>query len=191
MASNPCPNSEAYYTHLDIRDADRTVFVLKVHANGIATLYLGESHPLVALMDVHSPIEIQFSSIATDSLKGIHGKFSHGMATLHPPCQLASVRLSDNKEYSIRIPIRSKLIELNTHLLDQPTLLRSNRDDNGFLCIFKPKVDDLHNFKLCLPITRARNKTITCPVIQAMSDELAQWAASAIIIDLQEYDCKV
>ena len=106
------------------------------HPNGLLVLGLAPSHSL--LQPCASRVrELQFREEISE--QEAFGKRGRGGANLLPKTVLADISLEDGSQIEVQASIEARLIELNTNLQDQPGLLQSCPEDEGFVAILQPK----------------------------------------------------
>ena len=123
------------YYMLDCGGKFQDMCILR-HPNGLLVLSLAPSH---SLLQPSAPrvIEVQFRDSISEH--EAFGKRGRGGANLLPKTVLADISLSDGSRIHVQAGIEGRLIELNSALREQPQLLQSCPEDEGFVAILQPK----------------------------------------------------
>ena len=106
------------------------------HPNGLLVLGLAPSH---GLLTASAPRvrEVQFREEVSEH--EAYGKRGRGGANLLPQTVLADIVLEDGSQVQLQASLEARLIELNAALREQPQLLQSCPEDEGFVAILQPK----------------------------------------------------
>lgn len=113
----PPPFSKAY----DTKPNEDSTCSLFVHENAICGLCVGPSHP--ALTDEAGEItSLQWLVAPGDSIQ---------------PNQPLLLLTTTTSQYHFCSPVPGKLVQLNPKLSLQPQLIRTDRENKGFVCLIK------------------------------------------------------
>jgi glycine cleavage system H lipoate-binding protein len=73
----------------------------------------------------------------------VSGKKKRGAVFLTPDSTLCRITLEDGSEHNLSSVVRGKLIEINPRLVANPNLLLSRHEDEGYLAILAPKLNEI------------------------------------------------
>ena len=106
------------------------------HPNGLFVLGFAPSHTLL-LPSAPRVCEVHFREEVSEH--EAYGKRGRGGANLLPRTILCDLSLDNGSQIQVSAGIEARLIELNGALREQPGLLQSCPEDEGFVAILQPK----------------------------------------------------
>lgn len=125
---------------------------MRVHANGLVLLLLGPGHPLRPLARREGIASLRYSPAALSGVSEISGRRKRGSQALRPGQALLHVRTKAGRDLALPVPLRARLLELNTALQNNPeTVLLAEGEPaeaRAFLAIFAPRWPDLCRYEL-------------------------------------------
>jgi hypothetical protein len=111
-----------------------------VHSNGVCVLAVSPSHPML------QNSEVKVSSIAYRSHDSknlmetaVRGKKKSGATFILPRDMVCTVTLSDGSTVTLYGCVRASVVEINTRLLEDPSLLGK---PEGYIAILLPKMEE-------------------------------------------------
>lgn len=168
-AKNPLPYYESAFTVLKLMKDEKYLYSFRLHANSVGVLCLGPDHPLLSLPDSWTITKVDYSDSAHQALVTMSGRRKKGAGVLFPPAHLLTITLIHNYNYNrnnvisnaqsmiIYLPIRLKLIEINSSLERFPWLLKTCHTNRGFLAIGLLRHDYAQALAATLPIQSRRS----------------------------------
>ncbi|MCP9261631.1 hypothetical protein DINM_004975 [Dirofilaria immitis] len=111
-------------------------YILKNGENGLCYLRHPNGVIIVTLYKNHELVRKRIRRIDWH-MKKIKGLIEGGLALL-PDTKLCIVHCDDGTEYVLRAGIRALLIEVNERLLEDPNLMRSAAENQGYIAIIIP-----------------------------------------------------
>jgi len=121
-----------YYYIKENADGSAEPYKVLYHSNRICLICLAPEHPALSA----GVNDINYDIGNLDRSKNIvKGKGKKGGMVLSPETTLAVLTAADNKVYKIPSCLRSKLIEVNTNLIENPKHLESSLEGEGYLAI--------------------------------------------------------
>jgi len=112
-----------------------------LHSNGLVVVGVASSHPLLAA-------GVKTVSFATGKNKRDladmkpRGKKKRGTLFLQPDTAICEVTCENGATYTLRGAVKGNLIEVNTRLLKDPSLLATRPETEGYIAIVGTKKGD-------------------------------------------------
>ncbi|CAJ1344935.1 unnamed protein product [Effrenium voratum] len=115
--------------------SDEGDLCVKRHPNGLLVVGLAPSHPLRS--GSGSVVKLEFHEDISE--KEAHGKRGRGGANVSRKTVIAEISLQDGSVVQVKAPFEAQLVELNSNLTEEPQLLQSSPEDEGFVAILQPR----------------------------------------------------
>jgi len=149
---NPCPSHLLQFTDFALGAAGHDdLYIMRVHANGLVLLLLGPGHPLRPLARREGVFTLRYSAEALSAVSEISGRRKRGSQMLQLGAPFLTVCTRAGRELSLPVPIRARVLELNSALQKNPeaTLLAKGESASAraFLAIFAPRWQDLCRYE--------------------------------------------
>lgn len=112
------------------------------HSNRICLIGLSSMHEAMKKTIVNVNFDIGNVDRSQNNVKG---KGKKGAMNLQPTSTLAIIKCSDGTEYNIVSCITGKLIEINSKLLQNPELIKTEGD--GYVAVVLPKPENCDGIK--------------------------------------------
>jgi len=145
-----------YRLNVKVKQNDHLVLL---HSNKVAVCSLAPTHPLLD-KEKYKVEKIEFIQYVNDEMRGKHKHFANNLNYDQPLCKIIAKNLkpSENETDTISFMIYSclnaKLVEINEKLFEQPELIQEKPNNEGYLAILLPKLDNL-NTQLAKLITHS------------------------------------
>lgn len=127
--------TERYYSKrfcVDVNNIVGNDHLLLFHSNKICLVTLAPSHPVFG--EENLTIDYQVGNL--DRTKNmVKGKGKKGGQHLENNSILCKITGSNGKVYDVRSCIKGKLIEVNENLIENPNLLKTNPDSEGYIAV--------------------------------------------------------
>jgi hypothetical protein len=127
---------ERYYTELfacDVMGKPHEDQYVHMHSNRLCVVGVAPTHPLMR-EEIRA---IVFTSHVLDSR--VSGKKKRGGEFMLPQTILCHVHCTSGASFAIRSCIRGRLLEVNEELVQNPSLLQTKHESDGYLIIVQPK----------------------------------------------------
>ncbi|XP_037953740.1 protein Abitram [Teleopsis dalmanni] len=124
--------------------ANPTPYKVLFHSNRVCLICLAPEHP--ALKEGISSINFDIGNI-NRSKNSVKGKGKKGGMVLQADSTLALLTTVTGKTYKIPSCVRSKLIEVNTNLVNNPSLFSTAKEGEDYLAIVLPKPEHCDEIK--------------------------------------------
>lgn len=165
------PYYNSKFTVLKLSNQGRHLYTLRLHANSVGILCLGPDHPLLSLPEGWTVSKVEYADSALQALVTMSGKRKKGAGVLFPPSTLLTVTVhraggEDNfdstasaKEIQVPVclPLRIKLIEINSVMHQYPNRLITSPDSQGYLAVGLLRRDYAQALAAVLPIQSCRS----------------------------------
>ncbi|XP_071452806.1 protein Abitram [Hetaerina americana] len=115
-------------------------FCVLFHSNKICVVTLAPSHPILKFKKEIVDINFQVSTKVDRLQNKVSGKGKKGAQNLVPNSALCFVKCSDDSKYTLYSCIQGKLVEINEHLKERPSLLVNKPSSDGYIAIIIPKL---------------------------------------------------
>lgn len=134
--------TERYFTPHYCVDVQKPMddICIQIHSNRICMLTLAPSHPLVQENCKIDKISFKVTDKVDRSVNKISGKGKHGAQALQQNSNICIVTCADGTIWQIKCCMNGKLIEVNEGLLIDPSLLKKQPHDGGYIAIILPNL---------------------------------------------------
>lgn len=134
-----------YFIQENNRQEDQCVLF---HSNRIALITLAPTHPILKENKLIKKIDFQINDNCNRAKNKVSGKGKRGAQPLQKNSILCHIICEDGSNYSPRSCINGKLVEVNDQLIENPNLLTTSPQEEGFIALVLPnlhKVDEIKN----------------------------------------------
>eukprot|EP00117_Sycon_ciliatum_P010266 scpid72152/ scgid12232/ Protein FAM206A len=128
---------------IDIKDVPGQDQCILQHSNKVCVVCIAPSHALLTSKPVS--VDFQVNEKTDRSASKVRGKRKRGGQWLTAYSPLCKVQCEDGKEYIIYSCIRGDLLEVNETLVENPSLLSSWPQSNGYIAVILPKHHERQN----------------------------------------------
>ncbi|XP_054735239.1 protein Abitram [Anastrepha obliqua] len=123
---------------------DPAPYQVLFHSNRVCLICLAPEHPALKAGIKSFTFDIGNTDRSKNTVKG---KGKKGGMVLQHDSTLAILTTEQDKAYKIPSCVQSKLVEVNTAWVDEPKLLESAAEGEGYVAIVLPKPEDCANIK--------------------------------------------
>lgn len=135
-------NYKQYYV-ADVGGVPYNDHFLYRHANGLCIVGLAPGHAIFREDSGGGVGEVEFTlGSRKKPFVQVTGKFKRNALHMDPASQLAQVKLTDGRTFTIRCCVKGSLLEINNRVVDHPAILHSKASSEGYFAILMPRVAD-------------------------------------------------
>lgn len=112
------------------------------HSNKLSVITLAPSHPILKEGKVVTKVGFQVGPNTNRLENKVTGKGKRGAQTMTPSSPLCQITCSDGSSYTPCACMRCFLVEVNENLLEQPQLIMTKPQTDGYLAVVLSKLKD-------------------------------------------------
>lgn len=131
---------ERYFTkyyRTNVHNESKNDLLVLVHSNRICVLTLSEHHPIIA-----NNLTVERVEPLTSINQSMSGKSKRGADYVQPNKLLYRIVCSENQQFIICAGIKGRLVEMNEQIVENPSLIQTKPQGEGFLAVFIPSLRD-------------------------------------------------
>ena len=131
---------ERYFTQRYIRrEGDNDTCIL-YHSNKICLVTLAKSHAIFKKGAVIKKVNFKVGEKLDRTNNKVSGKKKHGGQRVDEHSILCLVECEDDSLYTIRAGVKGKLVEVNEPLIENPNLLMTKSETDGYIAVVLQKL---------------------------------------------------
>lgn len=111
------------------------------HSNKLCLVTLAPSHPVLAEGKVVKKVDFQISDDVDRLDNKAVGKSKKGAQSLTENSPICKLVCSDDTTYTVYACVKGLLLEVNEHLSENPGLVTSHPDAEGYIAIVQPRLN--------------------------------------------------
>ncbi|KAI7688100.1 hypothetical protein SSS_03965 [Sarcoptes scabiei] len=129
---------ERYYKHSIYQFQNGQDYIVLSHSNRIAILALAPSHELIRMQKRITKIDFNVSKNLNRLDNYVRGKSKKGAQKVEPNSIICWIHCENDIKYGIKACIKAKILEINTKLIEQPSLINEKSLTDGYIAIMLP-----------------------------------------------------
>ncbi|KAK2713155.1 hypothetical protein QYM36_011744 [Artemia franciscana] len=127
--------TERYYTPFYFCGKDHEDFRALQHSNKLFVITLAPTHSILKGKKTVTKVDFDVGPNSNRLENVVSGKGKRGAQFLMPDSLLCFIETSDGERYEVRSCVKGKLVEVNSLLVTNPSLITSHPDSKGYIAI--------------------------------------------------------